>query len=293
MLDLMPNIDTQIDIDDNSHTAWVIARIMGYFARAKFLNFCGQPFARLDADQSVYNSGNESSWIATSSSWCINIFLFGGPHAYMSELRKIWVDHTIISVRWKDFNERLSSQWTSLALYATVLLVSDVTLWALSVINDRSKTAIIIVELSIYCILGSQLVSIMLSRRIRKDGERPATEIVAFLVKATKPFFGIGILAVISVIYSLPHALLIWGLCLFIFAFSAIAFQTTSLLSVYLVYCFGIIIFVSISISLSVVYQHQLVGILHVLLQPVYVLRRLTHLLPRPSLRREEDRIVP
>lgn len=285
MLDLMPNID--IHIDDDSHPTWVIARIMGYFARAKFFNFCGQPFARLDADQSVYNSGNGPSWIATISSWCINIFLFGGPHAYMSELRKIWVDHTISSVNWKDFNERLSSQWTSLALYATVILVSDVTLWALSVVNDQSKIAIISVEMSIYCIVGSQLVSIMLSRRIRKDGGRPVTETVAFLLKATKPFFGIGILAMISVIYSLPHAMLTWGLCLFIFAFSAIVFQTTSLLSVYLVYCFGIIIFVSISISLSVVYQRQLVGILHVLLQPVYVLHRLIHLPTRPSLRRE------
>lgn len=280
MLELMSNIDENRHNDSHQ---WVTARIMGYFARAKFLNFCGQPFARLDADQSVYNSGNESSWIATFSSWCINIFLFGGPHAYMSELRKIWVDHTISSVNWKDFNERLNSQWTSLALYATVILVSDVILWALSVVEDQSKVAIIIAELSIYCIVGSQLVSIMLSRRIRKDGERSATEIVAFLLKATKPLFGIGILAVI---YSLPHAMLLWGLWLFIVAFSVIVYQTTSWLSVVLVSYFGlIIIFGSIFICLFVVYQRQLMGISNVLLQPIHVWHRFTYLLTRPSLR--------
>jgi hypothetical protein len=267
MLDLMSNINTSIRYNsDNSAAMWVIARTMGYFTRAKFLNFCGQPFARLNADQSVYNPGNGSRWIPTISSWCSNIFLFGGPHAYMSELRKIWVDHTISSVHWKEFNERLSSQWTSLALYATIILVSDVTLWALSVINDQSKVAITIVELSIYCIVGSQLVSIMLSRRIRKDGGRSATDTVAFLLKATKPPFGIRI---ISIIYSLPHAMLLWGLYLFIFAFSAIVFQTTSLPSTTLVSYFGAMIFLTILISLFVLYRRQLMGISHVLLRPL------------------------
>lgn len=158
MLDLVCNYSKNRDNDSHKWvtgelinifvcplTEFPTARIMGYFgrvphlqwesplltrvlARAKFMNFCGQPFARLDADQSVYNSGNRSSWIATFSSWCINIFLFGGPHAYMSELRKIWVDHTINSVDWKDFNERLSSQWTSLALYVRVISLPYVSL---------------------------------------------------------------------------------------------------------------------------------------------------------------------
>ncbi|KAG0692443.1 hypothetical protein DFH29DRAFT_969338 [Suillus ampliporus] len=284
MLDLMPNIEATCHEYD-PHSVWVIARIMEYFARAKFLNFCGQPFARLDADQSVYSSSKDSGWIATIISWCINFVLFGGPHAYMSELRKIWVDHTVSYVHWKDFNERLSRQWTSLALYAMIMLVADVAFQALPVINDQSKSnylafqiAIIAIELSTYCIVGSLLVSILLSRRIQKDGRRSATETVEYLLKLTKPFFGIHILAGISIIYSLPHAMLMWGLCLFILAFSAIISEETSMVAVLVVYSIFAFIFTSILISLFKVYGRQIVDLFRLLSRPVYALYRSVHL---------------
>ncbi|KAG1733071.1 uncharacterized protein EDB91DRAFT_1150337 [Suillus paluster] len=284
ILDLMPNIEATSDEYD-SHYTWVIARVMEYFARAKFLNFCGQPFARLDANQSVYYSRKGSGWIGTIISWCINFILFGGPHAYMPELRKIWVDHTVNYIHWKDFNERLTRQWSSLALYAMIMLGSDIGFQVLPVISNRanyltSQIAIIAIELSTYCTIGSLLVSMLLARRVQKDGRRSATETVEYIFK---PFFGIHIMAGISIIYSLPHAMLMWGLCLFVVAFSAILSEMTSTVAVVVVYSIFVFISVSILMFLTKVYGRQVVDLSQLLSRPVYALYRLVHLRARTS----------
>jgi len=85
-------------------------------ARARFFNFYGLPTARLDADQSVYVKEKRSKLI-TGLSWAFNVALFGAPESHMRELRQVWVDRTIISPRWKNFNNQLSSEWSGITIY--------------------------------------------------------------------------------------------------------------------------------------------------------------------------------
>jgi hypothetical protein len=78
--------------------------------RAKFINFCGQPGARLDPDQRLYEDapGSRSRGVFLG---VINIVLFGSPEAYSKALRSIWVDDMPIRQQWQYFMDKLSTQW--------------------------------------------------------------------------------------------------------------------------------------------------------------------------------------
>jgi hypothetical protein len=93
-------------------------------ARAKFFNFYGLPAARLDADQTVYLK-EESSRLILALSWAFNVALFGAPESHMSELRRVWVDRSINTPRWKNFNNKLSSEWSGITMYVrdTIFIV--------------------------------------------------------------------------------------------------------------------------------------------------------------------------
>src|SRR5260221_4789762 len=92
-------------------------------AQAKFFNFCGLPAARLNADQSVYVKTKHGKLIVPLS-WAFNAALFGAPESYMSELRRVWVDRSINSPRWKSFNNKLSSEWSGITMYVRTILLT-------------------------------------------------------------------------------------------------------------------------------------------------------------------------
>jgi len=82
-------------------------------ARAKFFNFCGQPGARLDSDQTIYPHDHERQSILFIIA---SILLFGAPDTHQQDLKVIWVDRIINRVLWKQFIGNLSDQWAGLAL---------------------------------------------------------------------------------------------------------------------------------------------------------------------------------
>ena len=166
-------------------------------ARAKFFNFCGQPCARLEADQSIYTENNAHVvWSAMSA--VVELFCFGAPRAHMIELQRVWVDRSTSSPRWKDFNEKLGKEWISITIYvrrylcyssplsdnrfvqSTVMLTVDVSFLLVHSSNvQTSYTATIIMAyLSTFCVVGSLVVSIILAGRNRKYGSVSASSAV-------------------------------------------------------------------------------------------------------------------
>jgi hypothetical protein len=99
-------------------------------ARAKFFNFYGLPVARLDADQSIYLKEKRSKLISVLS-WGFNVALFGAPESHMIELRRVWVDRTINSPRWKNFNVKLNSEWSGITMYVRTAIRSVLLLFLL------------------------------------------------------------------------------------------------------------------------------------------------------------------
>lgn len=76
-------------------------------AENQFLNFCGQPCARLNADTPLFG---QQSWNRRTLFKVANLFLFGSPNEHAVRLQRVWVDGIIIQPRWKDFINRLTAE---------------------------------------------------------------------------------------------------------------------------------------------------------------------------------------
>ncbi|KAG0697316.1 hypothetical protein DFH29DRAFT_946926 [Suillus ampliporus] len=225
ILDLIGRLQENVENEGSAYSICVIARFMRYFTRAKFFNFCGLPAARLDADQSVYVKEKRNKLILVLS-WAFNVALFGAPQSHMSELRRVWVDRSTNSPRWKDFNSKLSSEWSGITMYSTVMIAVDVSFLAVPSVSlqDSGSVTVISTYLSVLCIVGSLVVSLFLTRQNRLYGQESADTAVQFLMKMTGSAFGTKALATV---HGLPYAMLLWGMVYFMIAFSYLVFTST------------------------------------------------------------------
>ncbi|KAG1873588.1 hypothetical protein DFJ58DRAFT_759103 [Suillus subalutaceus] len=226
ILDLIDQLGENVG---GAYSICVIARFMRYFTRAKFFNFCGLPSARLDADQIVYKKKKRNKLILVLS-WAFNVAMFGAPQSHMEELRRVWVDRSINSPRWKNFNSKLSSEWSSITIYATVMVAVDVSFLAVPSVSSQDSGSVTTIStyLSIFCIVGSLVVSLFLTRQNRMYGQESADTAVQFLKKMTGSAFGTK---AVATVHSLPYAMLLWGMLYFMLAFSYQVFTSTPTLT--------------------------------------------------------------
>ncbi|KAI6161317.1 hypothetical protein EDD17DRAFT_1509294 [Pisolithus thermaeus] len=130
MLDLVEKLEGSVG-KENSYAVWVIARFAREFSRSKFINFSGQPCARLGVDQCIYVSPHHLS--RSGSSFLIRIFdffLFQSASMHLEELRQMWIDQIVHYRRWQKHIAKLTSEWARFTIFSTVLLTADVSLLA-------------------------------------------------------------------------------------------------------------------------------------------------------------------
>ncbi|KAG1753058.1 hypothetical protein EDD22DRAFT_808088 [Suillus occidentalis] len=201
------------------HSVWLI-----YVSdRAKFFNFCGLPWARLEADKSVYEEDTKFHPLTSSICLALDAMLFWAPQSHLEDLRKVWVDECINTPRWKDFNKNLMTEWTGITIYSTVMLAVDVSFLAVPNVNisQSQSIGIIATYLSIIFITGSLIVSVLLVRQNQRYGFESADKAASscpstdFLSHMTGTFFGVRALATV---HSLPYAMLMWGMIYFAIA---------------------------------------------------------------------------
>ncbi|KAG2360579.1 hypothetical protein BDR07DRAFT_137445 [Suillus spraguei] len=206
MLDLVMNIEGTLE-GEFTHTRCVVARFMSEFTKARFFNFCGQPGARLDSDQTIYFKDHDHQsllFIITS------FLLFGAPRAHQEDLNTIWVDRIINRVLWNQFMGKLNDEWTGLALSATVILNANMAFLAISSVQDVAK---LLSYLSTACSIAVVLLVLLLVRQNQqKDCERAS-------------FFTTGTEA-LAITYSLPYGLLMWALLCFAAGLGNLIFGT-------------------------------------------------------------------
>ncbi|EMD36411.1 hypothetical protein CERSUDRAFT_95722 [Gelatoporia subvermispora B] len=223
ILTLLDSIEAKIGKQDTS-MACVISRFMATFAKSRFYNFYGHSNARLNSDQTLYQSKqHKRGCFMQFVSW----WLFKAPEGHAREFSKAWVDRIVHRVTWKQFMIKLSEEWQEYTLFATVLLNANVAFLSVpGVINGDSpaqSAAQIASYMSIIMSIGSILLGLLLVRQNRtakKDQVIPAVE---FLNKLTKSPLGIESLAYI---YSLPYALLI--VVSFVVAVAILVFDGTT-----------------------------------------------------------------
>ncbi|KIJ63166.1 hypothetical protein HYDPIDRAFT_41421 [Hydnomerulius pinastri MD-312] len=229
MLDLVKSIEEEQSNEPNEHHTCVLARLMRTFTNLKFHNFHGQRGARMNADQSIYADGPKEGRGLFFHFW--NIVLFGAPHEHAEQLRTIWVDHSLNLLRWKRFIATLSSEWLGFTTYSTVMLAVDVSFMAVPMpgVSERCvRIAFFAISLSTISAVGSIVMSVLLLGQNRGHAEKPVDQAAAFMNRMAQTPFGIEALAVM---YSLPCALIMWGMLFFVVALSFLVFPTISAVS--------------------------------------------------------------
>ncbi|KAG2125742.1 hypothetical protein DEU56DRAFT_563875 [Suillus clintonianus] len=227
ILELVNHLQENAQETNFPHSICVIAKLMHYFSKSKYFNFCGLPSARLDADKSVYSEITSFDPLIGSLSLALDAMLFWAPQAHLNDLRRVWVDKCINSPRWKDYNTKLMAEWTGITIYSTVMLAVDVSFLAVPNVNISSSQSIGIIAtyLSIISITGSLVVSVLLVRQNQRYGCESADKAGEFLLSMTSTFFGDKALATVN---SLPYAMLMWGMIYFSIALLYNVFKSTT-----------------------------------------------------------------
>ncbi|EIW87394.1 hypothetical protein CONPUDRAFT_161939 [Coniophora puteana RWD-64-598 SS2] len=199
------------------HAVCTVARFMRMFARSRFYNFCGQPEARLDADASVYRPPKRSKDNAhpprSALFYLTTVSMFGMPPSQLNRLEAVWVDRSINTARWKEYLQNSYDEFTGFALYSTVMLAVDVSYLAVPGVEGpgpgSENAATVFTYVSIIAVVGSMTLSLLLSADARRRKVQSAETAAVLLSTVSDSLFGIESLAIM---YSLPFALLMWGM---------------------------------------------------------------------------------
>ncbi|KAG1822516.1 uncharacterized protein BJ212DRAFT_809635 [Suillus subaureus] len=210
---------------EREHSVWIAARFTRLFCNAKFVNFCGQPGARLGVDQSLYGKPNVHSKRILR---VMNVFLFGSFDAQSKAVHRIWVDETMVQPRWKNFIDRLTTEWNGYTIYSTVMLAVDISFLAVQSVQTQ-MAATLLTYLSTLCVMGSLVVSLVLAGQVNDSRRRSAEEVASFMVGMSRSMLGLESLALML---SLPFSLLIWAMAFFAAALSVLIFRTAGVVVV-------------------------------------------------------------
>ncbi|OSD01482.1 hypothetical protein PYCCODRAFT_1445733 [Trametes coccinea BRFM310] len=196
----------------------------------RFLNMHGQTYARLGRDQSIYNTVKQPR---TALIKLLAPLFFNAPEVHLRGLEKIWIDNIIAIQPWSGFIGKLQNEWQEFVLYATVLLNANVAFLAIPSVDDGSGNLTapqISSYLSIVASVGSILLGLLLIRQHRVKSKETADEAWRYLSSRKHPTLGLETLAII---YSLPYALLMWGMVTFLLSFSFECFANADKAGIY------------------------------------------------------------
>ncbi|KAK7017516.1 hypothetical protein VNI00_018595 [Paramarasmius palmivorus] len=199
-------------------------------ALQRFYNFHGQPAARLDRDRSVHYDPSHKA----PRTWLLSVLsplLFFAPDTYRRALDKLWVDGMLHAASWNEFIGDMSNEWQQLILLGTVVLNANVAFLAIQSVDedaadlDRSP-AQIASYLSVMASIGSIIIGLALTRKNKANSKEAVEGSAIFLSSFAKHKRGLDPLAIL---YSVPYAFLMWGIVLFLVAFSIMCLQHSTI----------------------------------------------------------------
>ena len=93
-----------------------LSSAVAFLAQWRFVHFHGQKTTRQDRYKSIYKDScrNHTKLFRFLSPLC---FFF--PDAHLRELEKLWTDDIIVEALWRDFMQKLVSEWTEFVLYVS------------------------------------------------------------------------------------------------------------------------------------------------------------------------------
>ncbi|KAG1876175.1 hypothetical protein F4604DRAFT_1581264, partial [Suillus subluteus] len=180
----------------------------------QFINFHGENCVRLISDKTVHG------WEYVPSLLMVVVapLLFLDPVTQVQELHRVFVDEIASTARWNALSSKLKGRLQDSNLLATVLLNVNVGFLALDTVDEGSKSAIqMVCYMSLVTSLGSIILGIFLVWHEQTSGDNTALEAASFASRLHDKKHGLEKLAII---YSVPKALLMWGMVFFFAAFS-------------------------------------------------------------------------
>ncbi|KAH7904893.1 hypothetical protein BJ138DRAFT_1073194 [Hygrophoropsis aurantiaca] len=208
---------------ESAYLVCFIGRMMNKFRHNQFLQFHGEQCARLSRDQSVYG---ESYTKRSLMMIVLSSILFRAPYVHIRALHNLYVDTLVNEDDWKRFVGRLISETQDFNLLATVFLGANVGFLAINTVDEGNGRSISQVAsyMSMIASFGSMLLGVRLVRKNFGDDDPDGVAECAqrILSKAYDSSYG---LETLSIVYSLPYALLVWGVIFFVLAFSAECFK--------------------------------------------------------------------
>lgn len=201
-------------------TGWCIGRFMTMLTRDRFLNFHGQYGARLNRSQSIHSDRHPPrSWLIIT----LSPLLFAAPGAHFKMMKKFRVDGLTVTAHWAEFFSSLNKQWAEYITHASILLIANV--FFLVVLSAElpistentipKRSSQIACYLSVMASFGSMVIGLLL---VRQHNTKKSTEKIQNLSRMANSFEALAIM------YSLPYALLMWGMTAFLLAFILMIF---------------------------------------------------------------------
>ncbi|KAG2133715.1 hypothetical protein DEU56DRAFT_810328 [Suillus clintonianus] len=223
-LDLIKDVDVENDCIQSAHDKCFIARMMNHFKHCQYLNYHGQRGARLSRDQTVHGDTYEER---STMMRCLALLLFNAPYEHVRSLHKLYVDSIVNHLDWRTFVQKLNAEMQDFNLLATVLLNVNVGFLAIQSVDNGGGHSLSQVAsyVSVISSFGSMLLGVNLARQSYTQGPDMVDNAQAHLQHLMHPKHGLETLAII---YSLPYALLMWGMIFFVLAFFTECFHHSS-----------------------------------------------------------------
>ncbi|KAF8883261.1 hypothetical protein BD779DRAFT_1802051 [Infundibulicybe gibba] len=209
-------------------TSGFVGRFMYSLWRDRFFNFYGQKTARYSHNWSM--DGVRPGTLKRSPGFRIlSLFFFHAPRAHLNMMDELWVDGLITQPYWKHFNGKLNSEWVEHIAYSFILLNANIAL--LAVPGGGSAVVLATNYLSTAFSLIGIIIGLLLIRKHRARDQRIASFFFCIFVMLTiwAQRYKVRGQEGLAIVYSLPYALLIYGIILF-FA-SSILLSFSSLVS--------------------------------------------------------------
>ncbi|KNZ76477.1 hypothetical protein J132_10283, partial [Termitomyces sp. J132] len=207
----------------------ILGRFMYLLVTDQYLNYHGQFGARLNSLQSIHvKKVLKQTWLFR----IFNLLLFSAPNIHLKTLNELWVDELTLRPQWVNFFIKMNGQWRGHIKIASILLAADVAFLSIPSIDPSNNmsnlrstrnAAQIASYLSVITSFASMLLGLMLVRQHQAKGyERLDVKVyhdyLHIHVASKWGFEGLAIA------YSLPYALLTWGMAAFLVGFLLLCF---------------------------------------------------------------------
>ncbi|KAF5311161.1 hypothetical protein D9619_008038 [Psilocybe cf. subviscida] len=219
ILSITSNVKDNIGSAHTSGAMCLLARFMFMLYHSRFLNFHGESYARIERNFSVYGDAlYPRTWFLQS----LSLLLFSAPDVHLTNLQKMWVDKVLHKAVWEETLKKFSTEWQELVTSAAILLNANVAFLAIQSVDNQvvpsaRSWAQIISYASVVANVGGMILGLLLIRQYRNIRQETSDHVHQFLREHDSNILGLEALAVM---FSLPYALLMWGMVSFLAAFT-------------------------------------------------------------------------